>query len=203
MFSGGRKMERFSNPSASSSAAAAAATQSMPSMMNDSINLDDPYSLKLERLDILNMDDSNPFMQQIIEQRKNLLDDSRIMIRLLGLDHFIDNDDDDDERLRRKKMKAKKLAEKKKKTATVVRRRYNIDDDDDNDQPVLVGDIMERDPLNNDNKMKTNDERIDKNDDDDDDDDDDNDEEILNNDSMEEDNDYMETYFDNGEDFID
>ncbi|KAH9415375.1 hypothetical protein DERP_012672 [Dermatophagoides pteronyssinus] len=89
MFSGGRKMERFSNPSASSSAAAAAATQSMPSMMNDSINLDDPYSLKLERLDILNMDDSNPFMQQIIEQRKNLLDDSRIMIRLLDRSSII------------------------------------------------------------------------------------------------------------------
>ena len=32
---------------------------------------------------------------------------------------------------------------------------------------------------------------------------DDNDEELANPDSMEEDNDYMDSYFDNGEDFID
>lgn len=179
----GRKMERYANPSTSSSTAAT-------TMLMDSNN-DDPYSLKLERLDILNIDDTSTFMTDVIEQRKSLYDDARLMTRLLGLDQYSDTINDGDGELRKKKIKAKK-----KKT---IIRRYNIDDDDD-DQPTLVGDIIERNDQTVVNKTKTKQEGEATTDDDDD---DDNDEELANPDSMEEDNDYMDSYFDNGEDFID
>lgn len=178
----GRKMERYANPSTSSSTAAT-------TMLMDSNN-DDPYSLKLERLDILNIDDTSTFMTDVIEQRKSLYDDARLMTRLLGLDQYSDTINDGDGELRKKKIKAKK-----KKT---IIRRYNIDDDDD--QPTLVGDIIERNDPTVVDKTKTKQEGEATTDDDDD---DDNDEELANPDSMEEDNDYMDSYFDNGEDFID
>lgn len=69
-------MERFINP------------QSLTSNINNLNLQEDPYSLELNRPDVSNLNENKLFMEKVIEAKKSLLDNAKLMRNMLNLDQL-------------------------------------------------------------------------------------------------------------------
>lgn len=83
---------------------------------------DDPYGIELDRLDIFDNSDKNPFMTDIIESKKSLIDDAKLMRKFLRLDEFALITEPKE-----------KIVNKPNKGKQKKVRKHNVDDDDNDE----------------------------------------------------------------------
>lgn len=74
-------MERFINP------------QSLSSNISNLNQQEDPYSIELDRPDISNLTENKLFMEKVIEAKKSLLDNAKLMRNMLNLDQLTTDED--------------------------------------------------------------------------------------------------------------
>lgn len=98
-----------------------AATRGSQNIIND-----DPFSIELERLDVFDVAnvgvEQNSFMNDVLDEKKSLLDDGKLMRKLMRLDEFTAD-------VEVKVIPKTKVKKQQRKTKVV--RRHNVDDDDE------------------------------------------------------------------------
>lgn len=88
---------------------------------------DDPYSIELDKLDVFNIVENDQFMGLVIEAKKNLIEEAKVMRRLFQLDTF----SLDSEKVVPNKSKEQQQKVKSKSKETKKVRRRIVDDEDD------------------------------------------------------------------------
>ncbi|UXI19976.1 hypothetical protein NH340_JMT05919 [Sarcoptes scabiei] len=152
---------------------AASSSSSLMNQSNRGLSInpqEDPYAIELDHLDVLDLIEDDAYLNEVVEFKKGLLNDSILMRKMFSLDVLSREENSSENRSFRKHSKSVKKHE-----------------DVDEIQDIVT---VDEENVNVDEKLK--DEEMSE----------DEDEEIPM-DEIEEDNDYMESHFDNGEEYVD